>query len=99
MTEVSGYNPDMLIWVDETGSDRRNSIQNCGYALGGMRPVCHHLSVSDRHVSAITVMTTRGTEHVFATTDCVNGDVFERFTNVYSLSSSTLMVTISDLCW
>ena len=26
MAEVSGYSPDMLIWVDETSSDRRNSI-------------------------------------------------------------------------
>ena len=46
MAEVSGYNPDMLIWVDETGSDRRNNIRSYAYALRGMRPVCHHLSVT-----------------------------------------------------
>ena len=79
MAEVSGYSPDMLIWVDETGSDRRNSIRSYGYALRGMRPVCHHLSVGGRRVSAIPVMTTRGIEDVFTTTDRVNGDVFERF--------------------
>ena len=28
MAKVSGYHPDMLIWVDETGSDRRNSIRS-----------------------------------------------------------------------
>ena len=33
MAEVSGYNADMLIWVDETGSDRRSGIQSFGYAL------------------------------------------------------------------
>ena len=26
MAEVSVFNPDMLIWIDETGSDRRNAI-------------------------------------------------------------------------
>ena len=79
MAEVSGYNPDMLIWVDETGSERYNSIRSFGYALRGMRPVCHHLSVGGRRVSAIPVMTTRGIEDVFTTTDRVNGEVFERF--------------------
>ena len=62
MAEVSGYHPDMFIWVDETGSDRRNSIRSYGYALRGMRPVCHHLSVGGRRVSAIPVLTTRGIE-------------------------------------
>ena len=44
-----------------------------------MRPVCHHLSVGGRGVSAIPVMTTRGIEDVFTITDQVNGDMFERF--------------------
>ena len=30
MAELSGFNPDMFIWVDETGSD---SIRSYGYAL------------------------------------------------------------------
>ena len=79
MAEVSGYHPDMFIWVDETGSDRRNSIRNYVYALRGMRPVCHRLSVGGRCVSAIPVLTTWGIEEVFTTTDRVNGDMFERF--------------------
>ena len=27
MAKVSMYNPDMLVWVDETGCDRRNSMR------------------------------------------------------------------------
>ena len=27
MSEISAFHPDMLIWIDETGSDRRNSIR------------------------------------------------------------------------
>ena len=52
MAKVSGYHPDMLIWVDETGSDRRHSIRSYGYVLRDMRSVCHHLSVGGRRVSA-----------------------------------------------
>ena len=33
MAEISMYDPDMLIWIDETGSARRNSIQQYGYSL------------------------------------------------------------------
>ena len=45
--------------------------------LSGARdPVCHHLSVSGRRVSAIPVMTTQGIKDVFTTTDRVNGEVF-----------------------
>lgn len=79
MAEVSGYHPDMFIWVDETGSDKRNSIRSYGYALRGMRPVCHHLRVGSRRISAIPVMTTRGIEDVYTTTNSVNGEIFEQF--------------------
>ena len=79
MAEASGYHPDMFIWVDETGSDRRNSIRSYGYSLRGLRQVCHRLRVGGRRVSAIPVMTTRGIEDVFVTTDHVNGEVFEHF--------------------
>lgn len=79
MAEVSAYKPDMLIWVDETGSDRRKSIRQFGYSIKGMRAVCHHLSVGGKRVSAIPVLTTRGIENVFTTTGTINGEVFEHF--------------------
>lgn len=79
MAEISAYNPDMFIWVDETGSDRRKSIRQYGYALRGMRPICHHLRVGGKRISAIPVLTTRGIENVFTTTGCVNGETFETF--------------------
>ena len=58
MAEVSGYNPNMFVWVDETGCDRRKSIRQYGYSIRGMRAVCHHLSVGGKCVSAIPVLTT-----------------------------------------
>ena len=36
MAEMSLFNPDMFIWIDETGSDRRKSVRKYGYALRGI---------------------------------------------------------------
>ena len=79
MAEVSMYHPDMFIWIDETGSDRRNSIRSYGYSLRGMRAIGHDLRVSGKRISAIPVLTTRGVEDVYTTTGSVNGEVFEHF--------------------
>ena len=38
MAEMSLFNPDMLIWIDETGSDRRKSVRKYGYSLRGIPP-------------------------------------------------------------
>ncbi len=79
MSDISVFDPDMLIWIDETGSDRRNSIRKFGYSLRGTRPRTHVLRVSGKRYSAIPVMTTRGIEDVYVCADSVNGDVFEDF--------------------
>ena len=79
MSDISVLDPDMLIWIDETGSDRQNSIRTFGYSLRGTRPHTHVLRVSGKRLSAIPVMTTRRIEDVYVCTDSVNGDVFEHF--------------------
>ena len=66
MAEICMYNPDMFIWIDETGSDRRKEIRKYGYSLRGIPPC----------ISAIPVMTTRGIEDVKTTTGNVNGEEF-----------------------
>jgi hypothetical protein len=38
------FDPEMITWVDETGSARRNSVRSYGYSLNGMRAVSHELS-------------------------------------------------------
>ena len=43
MAQCSLLHVDMFVWIDETGSDARNHIQKCGYALRGETPVCHRL--------------------------------------------------------
>ena len=35
IVDVSVYTPDMLVFIDETGTDRRNTVRNYGYSLRG----------------------------------------------------------------
>ena len=79
IAEISQFDPDMLIWLDETGSDRRNSIRAYGYAFRGLTPVRHPLRVGGKRISAIGVMTTGGIEDAYIVEGGVNGDVFETF--------------------
>ena len=79
MAEVSAFDPSMLVWIDETGSDRRNEIRKYGYSLRGTRACDYQLRVGGKHISAIPVMTTNGIEDVFVTTGSVNGDTFVQF--------------------
>ena len=44
VTEVALYTQDMLVFVDETGSDRRSAMRKFGYSLRGQRCVAKRLS-------------------------------------------------------
>ena len=39
LSEVLPFKPEMLVFMDETGSDRCNTIQQYGYQLRGITPV------------------------------------------------------------
>ena len=67
----------MLIWIDETGSTRRNSIRSYGYS--DELDHAHICSVSGKRLSAIPVMTTHGIENVFVCKGSVDGEVFQQF--------------------
>ena len=79
MAEVSNFDPNMLIWIDETGSDRRNEIRKYGYSLKGMPACSYLLRIGGKRLSAIPVLTTNGIEDVYITDDSVNSDVFQHF--------------------
>lgn len=78
MSEISQYRPDMLIWIDETGSDRRKSVRMHGYSLRGIPPHYTQLTVGGR-ISAIPVMTTQGIQSVYTSIESINGDKFIEF--------------------
>lgn len=74
MTEISQFHPDMLIWIDETGSEGRNSIRKYGYSLRGMRAQVFQLRVGGKHVSAIPIL---ATHDVYTSKETINGERFD----------------------
>ena len=54
----------MIIWIDETCSNRRKTIRKYGYSVRGIPPKVSQLFVGGKRISAIPVMTTRGIEDV-----------------------------------
>jgi len=44
-TEMAGVHADMLIWIDETGTDNRDCLCRCGYHMQGMTPTSHVLNI------------------------------------------------------
>ena len=45
IAEMSAFDPNMLVFIDETGSERHNSIRQYAYALRGITPVQYQLFV------------------------------------------------------
>jgi len=66
----------MFVWIDETGSDARNHIRKCGYALRDDTPACHRLLVRGQRTNVIAAISTRGLLTVELTTSKVNADVY-----------------------
>lgn len=79
MAEISAFDPNMLIGIDETGSDRHNEIRKYGYSLKGKPARTFQLRIGGKRLSAIPIMTTNGLEDVYITTGSVNGDEFQHF--------------------
>ena len=79
ISEIDEFKPEMYVFIDETGSDRRNSIRKFGYGICGLTPVTQQLCVYGKRISAIGIMTTRGIEDSYIVEGSVNADIFLRF--------------------
>ena len=77
--EMNRVNADMIVWIDETGTDRRDANRRCGYHLRGITPASFTLSIRGKRISAITALSTRGIEDVCLTEGSVDGDLFVHF--------------------
>ena len=73
MAELSLFDPSMFVWLDETGSDWRNSIRAYGYSFYRYTPLRHRLQVGGKRINAITTMTLSGVEDGYISEDSVNG--------------------------
>lgn len=79
MAEISLYSPKMLMWLDESGCDRRNTIRKYGYSMRGI-PLCdQRLFVRGVRYSAIPIISLSGVHDVYLAEGNVNGEKFEQF--------------------
>ena len=73
------YDPEMLIFLDETGSDKHAAIRQYGYSLRGRPLARDKLLVRGKRVSAIAFMSVSGMLGCKTVTGSVNGEVFYDF--------------------
>ena len=69
----------MFVFVDETGSDRRDAMRKFGYSLRGRQCVAKRLLVRGERVSAIGAITLDGILNYQFIRGTVNGDRFREF--------------------
>ena len=80
MSEALVYNRDKFVWIDETGSDRRNCLRKYGYSLRGYRAVKNSLIISrGQRVNAIAAITQQGLLSYQLVTSTVDSSVFFDF--------------------
>lgn len=58
--DVSVYQPGMFIFLDETGTDRRDALRQYGYSRRGKRAKKQTLLVRGEHISVLSIMSTEG---------------------------------------
>ena len=77
--EVTIYNQDMFIFLDETGNDKWNSVRRYAYSLRGRPMVCQKLLVGGMKLSAIAFMSIHDVLDCMTVTGSVDGEVFHNF--------------------
>ena len=77
--ELALYPTHTLVFVDETGSDRRNTIRKMGYNLRGCPARAQKLLVRGEHVSVIVAMSREGILACEIVRGGVSGDKYYDF--------------------
>lgn len=78
-TEVSIYNVDMFVFVDETGADRRDALRKYAYSWRGSPAKSCKLLVRVEHITALALMSCSGILDCKIVRGSVNGEVFYNF--------------------
>ena len=78
--DVRLYDPSMLVFADETGTDMRDNLRKYGYNARGKPIVLHKLALRGQCVSAIVAMTSAGIlDYNKLSQDKVDSDEFKGF--------------------
>lgn len=81
MYEVAVYDPHMLVWLDESGCDRRHAMRKYGYSVRGI-PICdQRLLIRGIRYTTIPIVSLDGIHDVFITEGTMNGERFAKFVN------------------
>ena len=79
LLEVGIYKPDMLVFVDESGTDRRDAMRRFGYSLRGRPCIAKSLLVRGKRVSAIAALAVDSVLDFYFTHGTANGETFKDF--------------------
>ena len=77
------HSPNMLVFVDETGADKRNHFRKYGYSLRGKPAVNNTLLFRGERISAIACMSINGLIDVKMLRESSTGDVFYDFVQTH----------------
>ena len=78
-SELSVYSSSMFIFLDETGTDRRDAMRKYAYSWRGRPAVAQKLLVRGQHLSSIAIMSNAGLLDCLTVTGGVNRDEFYHF--------------------
>lgn len=79
MSEISVYDPSMLLWLDESSNDRRHTIRKYGYSIRGI-PLCdQRLLIRGTRYSTIPIVSIEGIHDVYIAEGNINGERFSYF--------------------
>lgn len=79
INDISIYDPSMLVFVDETGSDKRTTYRRYGYAFKGRRAIEERLLVRGKRFSAVGIMCIDGLLDTYITDHTIDGEEFCTF--------------------
>ena len=79
VSDCSVYKPEQLVFIDETGTDRRDCMRKFGYGLVGKRACSTSLLVRGKRFSSIAILSLEGILDSYITPETVNAEKFQEF--------------------
>lgn len=79
IAHIDNFSTSMFVWLDETGTDKRDQFRKYGYSLRGVTPTYNRLLTRGQRINAIASMSTEGIFELELVKGSVNGDIFFDF--------------------
>ena len=79
IAEVQQYRADMFVFVDESGTDSRDSLRRFGYGMRGKRTRAHKLIARGKHITVTAAMSINGMLDYRLAQGGVDADMFIEF--------------------